>query len=231
MNTLWRKNMKKKKYKVLLLLAFVITFISLTLMNKNSTVAQSFVKNIVDLKSGQEVVTVEKEIVPIPLLLPPGQDSLKSLSSNEYYSQRKSYAASIDLELLEKLIETSVMQIDAFVPNNNDSNEARNEEIEKILANNPISWQILSSLTYHTDKGVIAISASKPSSDASEKLALLGNETIELQNKNKSWVSTVSDDQMFPNRIVFLKDDLIITIAGSVDLDLLSLIASNVEFH
>jgi hypothetical protein len=86
-------------------------------------------------------------------------------------------------------------------------------------ANNRVSFAIISSIKYSGEKGWIVISVAKPSSTASSKGFLLGDQEIVLSNGTKAWATNDENDNEYDNdinQVAFLQDDLIISVISSL---------------
>ncbi len=77
---------------------------------------------------------------------------------------------------------------------------------------------ILSSIRYSGDKGNITVSTSQPTAAMSSLTVALGDKEIQLKDGTTAWL-TVQGSGDFPNRVVFVRDNLIITIAGDLPVD------------
>ncbi len=77
---------------------------------------------------------------------------------------------------------------------------------------------VLASVKYSGDKGTIIVSTSRPTLAMSPLRVALGDQEIQLKDGATAWLTVqVSGD--FPNRVVFVRDNLIITIAGDLSVD------------
>jgi hypothetical protein len=78
-----------------------------------------------------------------------------------------------------------------------------------------LGFVVLASVKYSGDKGTIIISTSRPTLAMSPLAVALGDKEIKLSDGTTAWLR-VHDSGDFPNSIVFVRDTLIITIAGDL---------------
>ncbi len=78
-----------------------------------------------------------------------------------------------------------------------------------------IGYVILANITYSGEKGTVAVSTSRPTLAASALPVALGDQEIKLSDGTTAWL-TMQGSGDFPNRVVFVRDNLIITIAGNL---------------
>ena len=91
---------------------------------------------------------------------------------------------------------------------------------------------ILSSVKYTSAEQEIIVTVAKPSAAASSRMMYLGERELELANGAQAWVTeTDNSKDQYPNRILFLHNDLIITVAGTsaLSIEQLASVALNVE--
>ena len=83
-----------------------------------------------------------------------------------------------------------------------------------------VSYAILASIQYRGNGHTTLVTTARPSPAAAKQAMALGNQTIQLADGSTAWATT----GMFgdaPNQVVFVRSDLIITIAGDLPIDTL----------
>jgi len=81
-----------------------------------------------------------------------------------------------------------------------------------------VAFTILASIKYTGDNHVVLITTSRPSLAVSSQPVVLGTQEVKLSNGTTAWAS-VSANSMFPNRVLFVQDDLIISIASDLSMN------------
>ncbi len=90
-----------------------------------------------------------------------------------------------------------------------------------------ISYSILASVRYGGNGHTLLVTTARPSRAAAQQPTVLGNQTIKLRDGTTAWVTTgIPTDT--PNQVVFLRDDLIITVAGDLPISSLAELAEQV---
>lgn len=82
---------------------------------------------------------------------------------------------------------------------------------------NEIVLTILSSIKYTSTRGDILVTTTKPSVAAAAKSLYLGEREIKLANGMTAWVTAYTHGE-FPNRVLFIDSDLIITVASNLSI-------------
>ncbi len=89
-----------------------------------------------------------------------------------------------------------------------------------------VSFQILASVRYRGDGHTVLVTTARPSGAAAQTPVALGN-PIKLADSSTAWSMTgVPSDT--PNQVVFLRDDLIITVAGDLPIRSLQELAAQI---
>lgn len=91
-----------------------------------------------------------------------------------------------------------------------------------------IVFTILSSIKYTSATGDILVTTTKPSSAAAAKSLLLGAREIKLANNVTAWATEYSHGD-YPNRVIFVYEELIITVASSLPIDEVQSFAAHVQ--
>jgi hypothetical protein len=81
-----------------------------------------------------------------------------------------------------------------------------------------VGFVILATIRYSGEKGTIAISTSRPTLAASSLPVSLGDLEVKLNDGTTAW-TTIQGAGDLPNRVVFVRNKLIITIAGNLPVD------------
>jgi hypothetical protein len=81
-----------------------------------------------------------------------------------------------------------------------------------------VGYVILANITYSGEKGTVAVSTSRPTLAASALPVALGDQEIKLSDGTTAWL-TMQGSGDLPNRVVFVRDNIIITIAGNLSVD------------
>ncbi len=90
-----------------------------------------------------------------------------------------------------------------------------------------ISYSILASVRYGGNGHTLLVTTARPSRAAAQQPTVLGNQTIKLPEGTTAWVTTgIPGDT--PNQVVFLRNDLIITVAGDLPVSSLAEFAEQV---
>ncbi len=90
-----------------------------------------------------------------------------------------------------------------------------------------VAYSILASVKYIGEKFTILVTTSRPSPAASSQAVILGNQEIKLANGVTAW-ATIGAKGDFPNRVVFVQDNLIITVAGNMPISEIQKLAARV---
>lgn len=89
-----------------------------------------------------------------------------------------------------------------------------------------VSYTILASIRYTGNGHTVFVSTARPSPAAAQQSTLLGNQTVKLANGVTAWMRARKGNT--PSQIVWVRDDLIITVAGDLALDDLQALAADV---
>jgi len=98
---------------------------------------------------------------------------------------------------------------------------------EQVAEEHEIYYQVLASIEYKVNGRVFLITTARPSPKAAQQATAFGDQEIQLPNGITAWVTTGVSGTM-PNRVVFLKDDLIITLVGDLPPERLQALALQV---
>ncbi|HBY94493.1 MAG TPA: hypothetical protein DEP84_11135 [Chloroflexi bacterium] len=91
---------------------------------------------------------------------------------------------------------------------------------------NEIKFTILSSIKYSTDRGDILVTTTQPPVTAARSL-LLGEREITLANGVTAWATEFTHGE-FPNRVIFVKGNLLITVASTLPINEVQSFATDV---
>ncbi len=90
-----------------------------------------------------------------------------------------------------------------------------------------VSFQILASVRYRGNGHTVLVTTARPSAAAAQTPAVLGEHTIKLADGSTAWSMTgIPSDT--PNQVVFLRDNLISTVAGDLPISSLQELAAQV---
>ncbi|NJN53844.1 MAG: hypothetical protein HC804_03245 [Anaerolineae bacterium] len=201
----------------LAILVLVIIF-GLHRANANTSVKvaipdeQHIVQTLYQEEENSETPDNNNSLLVVPLLLPPSRELYTVISREEGILPMDGRPIAILADSEDKIERVSV-----YLPELFDSSEQ-----------NEVSFQIVASVLYMIDGFEFVVSTSRPSPDAANYLLGLGNNMIKLNNGAEGWMITNIASKDTPNRVVFVEDDLIITIASNVPLNQLEEIAGAV---
>lgn len=142
-------------------------------------------------------------LLVVPLLIPPSKEMYTAVSLEENIQTPDSRPVAMLATNEDKIKDIAV-----YFPELSDS--AGQEQV---------SFQILASFLYGMDGFDLIVSTSRPSSATTSYSLGLGNSPIMLRNGAEGWLITDIASKDTPNRIVFIEDDLIITVTGNAPLD------------
>jgi hypothetical protein len=100
-------------------------------------------------------------------------------------------------------------------------------DLQRTSDEDTIYYAVLASIRYSGEKHTVLVTTARPSADAAQIPTAFGSETVRLTNGQSAWVSKGAPGDL-PNSVVLLQGDLIITIAGDLDLQKLSELAAQV---
>lgn len=90
-----------------------------------------------------------------------------------------------------------------------------------------VAFAILASVRYTGNGQTVLVTTARPSSAAAQQPISLGNQTIKLDDGSTAWAMTgIPTDT--PNQVVFLRNDLIITVASDLPINVLRDLAGQV---
>jgi hypothetical protein len=89
-----------------------------------------------------------------------------------------------------------------------------------------MSFQVLASVRYGGGGHTVLVTTARPSAAAAQMPVILGD-THKLADGSTAWTRTGMPGEM-PNQVVFLRDDLIITVAGDLPISSLQELATRV---
>jgi len=98
------------------------------------------------------------------------------------------------------------------------------------LADSDTYYEILSSIRYEGNGHTVLVTTARPSPAAAQQAAVYGDRSIELKDGTVAWL-TVGLPGDLPNRIVFPKGDLIITIVSDLPHTDLENLAADIVVH
>jgi hypothetical protein len=90
-----------------------------------------------------------------------------------------------------------------------------------------IGYSILSSVRYEGNGHIILVTTARPSPAAAQAETVFGSQTLQLTDGSAAWAVTGLLDEP-PNQIVFVRDNLIITVASDLSIDDLQALAKHV---
>lgn len=151
-------------------------------------------------------------LVP-PMLAPPGTDGYVEQSARERIT-------AMDERPVAQLRDPAAAGVGASLAVNFPDLQLTGDE-------DTIYYTVLASIRYSGEKHTVLVTTARPSADAAQIPTAFGSETIRLANGQSAWASEGSPGDL-PNKVVLLQGDLIITIAGDLDLQNLSELAAQV---
>ena len=77
------------------------------------------------------------------------------------------------------------------------------------------AYAVLASVRYSGSGGTILVTTAQPSPGALRQIEAPGEQAIRLAGETDAWLSTDMGGD-FPNRVLFIQDDLIVTVAGDL---------------
>ena len=149
---------------------------------------------------------------PPPSLIPPDSDvSYTSLSPSDSVTSSRNIISSQPLAELDTNSDSTyksveVYQIDPATLQNKETDSASIE-----------SYQILSSVRYTFNDFKLLVTLTKPSAAAIQENRILGDTQFQLVDGSVAWLS-IGTGGNFPTRVVFSKNDLLVTVASDTDL-------------
>jgi hypothetical protein len=90
-----------------------------------------------------------------------------------------------------------------------------------------ITFLILSSVKYSVNNNDTLVTTTQPSHAISTRSVLLGAREVELSNGVTAWATEFTHDE-FPNRVIFLDDNLLITVASVLPIEEVQRLATDV---
>ena len=90
-----------------------------------------------------------------------------------------------------------------------------------------IAFRVLASVRYEGTAGRVLVTTADPSPAALERQLLLGSQTVQLADGSMAWITT-GMPRPAPNRVVSVRDGLIITGAGDVPIERLQALVENI---
>lgn len=103
------------------------------------------------------------------------------------------------------------------------------------------AFTILATIKYQLPKGVVLVSTTRPSNAATKHKLYLGNQAITLANGTPAWTTMVetansdgtllteaNQELYFPNQIIWVQGDLLITVASPLPLERVQELAAQV---
>lgn len=90
-----------------------------------------------------------------------------------------------------------------------------------------VSYTVLASVRYRGNGHTVLVTTANASPAAAQQPTIFGNQTIKLHDGSTAWVSTnIPGDT--PNQLVYLRGDLIITIASDLSVNMLKDLAAQI---
>jgi len=102
------------------------------------------------------------------------------------------------------------------------------ESSEKTEPEGETYYEVLASIQYIGKEQVVVVSTSRPSPTAAKQANDFGDKAVELDNGKTAWIIEESPIINTPNRVVWVEDGLIITVAGNLSLEELMKLATDV---
>jgi hypothetical protein len=90
-----------------------------------------------------------------------------------------------------------------------------------------VEFSVLASVRYSGSGHIVLVTTARPSPEAARLPWVLGDETIQLADGSSAWVSTNQPGET-PNRLVMLRDDLIITVASDLPIETVQELVSQI---
>ncbi|MFT7587749.1 MAG: hypothetical protein ACI9EW_004193 [Cellvibrionaceae bacterium] len=99
------------------------------------------------------------------------------------------------------------------------------------IEDNLVAFQVLSSIKYTLENDLsFQITVALPSKAAAQRNLILGNNQITLSNGTNAGV-TFMEKEPYPNQVMFIDEDRIITINGNAPMEMLIEISSNLDLR
>jgi len=92
------------------------------------------------------------------------------------------------------------------------------------------AYAVLSSVRYSGSGHTILVTTARPSPGALRRAVAPGEQAIQLAGGSAAWLSTKMGGA-FPNRVLFIQDDLIVTVASDLSPERLQELAEQVEIR
>lgn len=90
-----------------------------------------------------------------------------------------------------------------------------------------VEFSVLASVRYSGSGHIVLVTTARPSPEAARLPWVLGDGTIQLADGSSAWVSTNQPGET-PNRLVMLRDDLIITVASDLPIETVQELVSQI---
>ncbi|MGI0016969.1 MAG: hypothetical protein ACREBU_26400, partial [Nitrososphaera sp.] len=97
----------------------------------------------------------------------------------------------------------------------------------RAIADSDVYYEVLSSIKYEGNGHVLLVTTARPSPAAAQQLTAFGDQTIQLTNGKTAWI-TMNLPGDVPNRVVFVEDDLIITVVSDLPIQEVQVLATQV---
>jgi hypothetical protein len=102
------------------------------------------------------------------------------------------------------------------------------EGSEKTEPESETYYEVLASIQYIGKEQAVVVSTARPSPTAAKQANALGDKTVKLADGKTAWIIEESPIMNMPNRVVWVEDGLIITVAGNLPIDELMKLATDV---
>ena len=98
---------------------------------------------------------------------------------------------------------------------------------EQLASDFRTSFAVLSSIKYSTANVEFLVTTTKPSRVSPDQHLLLGTQEVTLTNGVTAWATSYKHGE-YPNRVIFVHNDLLVTVAGSIPLNDVQMLAADV---
>ncbi|HET90311.1 MAG TPA: hypothetical protein ENN99_06185 [Chloroflexi bacterium] len=163
----------------------------------------------------QDPERLARPVAPIPLLAPPSSEGYEQLPA-DVVDTPISAPDDRPVAYLAQPPSGLAQSLAVNFPNTDDWSSS-----------DSVEFFVLASVRYSGSGHIILVTTARPSPEAARESWVLGDETIQLADGSLAWISTDKPGET-PNRLVIVKDDLIITVASDLPIETIQELASQI---